>query len=236
MNNRSTPTTFTKPTTFTAIALGIFVLVSVIHLGNHLVGDSEGLVDSVSQICLMAALALVLVAATRGITPRPRLVTLTLVALFFSWLGDTIPRFLDGDTGFMAMIGGFFFAQIFYAVAFWPYRERSILRRPILILPYLVAVVAMVALCWSGAGPLLPAVIAYALVIVVMAILATGLGPIATLGGILFLISDSLIAVRSFADATLPAHGFLVMLTYIIGQGLLVWGVIRQARAGAQAA
>ena len=218
---------------FHKASFGIFALVSIIHLVNHLVGDSEDIVDSASQIALMAALAFVLFTATRNHIgagqPLPRVVALGLVALFFSWLGDTIPRFLDGDTGFIAMIGGFF-AQIFYAIAFWPYRDRSILRRPLLVLPYLVAVAGMVALCWTGAGPLLPAVIAYALVIVVMAILATGLGAIATLGGILFLISDSLIAFRSFADITLPVHGFLAVLTYILGQALLVYGILSVIR------
>lgn len=103
----------TSRTPLFTVALLLFGVCSAVHLVNHLVGESEGVVDSVSQIGLMALLALVLLAATRDLTPRPRLVILAVVALFFSWLGDAIPRFLDGDTGFMAMIGGFFFAQVF---------------------------------------------------------------------------------------------------------------------------
>ncbi|QNH95651.1 lysoplasmalogenase [Corynebacterium anserum] len=213
----------------TRLSLGVFVLVSVIHLINQLF-SGEGLIDTVTQICLMAVLAVVLIAATRDLTPRPRVVTYTLISLFFSWLGDTVPRFLEGDASFMAMIGGFFVAQVFYAVAFWPYRGASLLRRPTFLLPYAGAAIVVVGVCWSGAGALLPAVIAYVLVILTMAILASGLGRIATLGGVLFLLSDSLIAFRSFTDATLPTHGFLVMLTYILGQGLLVWAVIRTAK------
>ena len=62
--------------------------------------------------------------------------------------------------------------------------------------------------------------------VVTMAVLATGLGWVAGIGGALFFVSDSLIALRAFADVTLPAHGFWVMLTYIVGQTLLVLAVV----------
>jgi hypothetical protein len=62
-----------------------------------------------------------------------------------------------------------------------------------------------------------------------MAVLATGLGWVAGIGGALFFLSDSFIALRAFADVTLPAHGFWVMLTYILGQTLLVLAVVRVA-------
>lgn len=75
---------------------------------------------------------------------------------------------------------------------------------------YEVAAGVMVWLCFAEAGPLAPAIIAYAAVIICMAVLATGLGVVGTLGGISFLISDSLIAIRSFAGLELPQYSFLL--------------------------
>ena len=47
------------------------------------------------------------------------------------------------------------------------------------------------------------------------------------LGGVLFVFSDSLIALRSFAGVRFFAHtGFVIMLTYIVAQSLLSTGII----------
>lgn len=203
-------------------ATAAFYVVVLIHLVGQLFSPASAITE-VSQVLLMATLGVKLWVNTHS--PRGRLVQLGLAALFFSWVGDTLPRFLDGDGGFLAMIGGFLVAQACYVVAFWPYRKNSILSKPLLIIPYALAAIALVALCGEGAGSLLVPVIVYAIVILAMAVLATGLGPYATAGGVIFLVSDALIALRAFADFTLPAHGFFVMLTYIVGQGLLVYAI-----------
>nr|WP_077138333.1 lysoplasmalogenase family protein [Flaviflexus massiliensis] len=65
-----------------------------------------------------------------------------------------------------------------------------------------------------------------------MAILATGLGAYATVGAIIFPVSDALIALRAFADFTLPVHGFIVMLTYVLGQSLLIYAISLHGSAG----
>lgn len=202
-----------------------FAVVSIVHLLSVLFMSRGALRDG-TQMALMLALAAVLLAATK--TPRSRLVRLTLVGLLFSWVGDTLPRFMQGDAAFLAMVGGFLVAQVVYAIAFWPYRQRSILgRRSPLVMLYLLAVGGMVWLCFEGAGPLAPAVVAYAIVIACMAILATGLGAWAAIGGLMFMLSDSLIAIRAFASVTVPLHSFLVMLTYIIAEAMLVIGVLK---------
>ena len=48
-------------------------------------------------------------------------------------------------------------------------------------------------------------------------------------GGAVFMLSDSLIALDAFADLALPGHGFWVMLTYVLGQVLLVVAVRNQS-------
>lgn len=207
-------------------ALGALAAITAVHLGAQLVAP-DGAVASLTQVLLMPALAAVLLTGTRS---RSRLVRLTLLAVGFSWLGDTLPRLLSEDPGFLVMVGCFLLAQLTYAVAFLPYWRGSIVRRsPLLLIPYAAGLARLVAVSRERAGSLLAPLVLYGLALGTMAVLATGIGWLAGIGGALFFVSDSLIALRSFADVTLPAHGFWVMLTYVAGQTLLVLAVIRVA-------
>lgn len=179
----------------------------------------------------MPALALYVVMVTRR--PRGRLVGLTLVALGWSWLGDTIPRFLSGDPAFLALVGCFLIAQIVYVAAFWPYADASILyHRRILLVPYLIFVGILMVLTVPGAGALAVPVVIYGLCLLAMAVLATGVHPWTWAGAVLFLISDSLIALNAFVDGyplSGASHDLAVMSTYAVAQFLIVAGVLRVA-------
>ena len=205
-------------------ALVTLAAVSAGHLGAQLI-DPDGIIASLTQVLLMPVLAWFLVSTVPS--TRPRLVRLTLLALGFSWLGDTLPRFASEDAGFLLMVGCFLLAQLTYAVAFLPYWRASIVRRRPILVPYAAGLARLVAVTHVRAGPLLVPLIFYGLALGTMAVLATGLGWVAGIGGALFFVSDSLIALRAFADVTLPAHGFWVMLTYLVGQTLLVLAVVR---------
>ncbi|UKJ64615.1 lysoplasmalogenase [Cellulosimicrobium cellulans] len=216
-------------------AWGALALLTLVHLAAQLAGAST-LADT-SQWFLMPLLAVCLWLATRrrdgdGPARRSRLVRLALVALGFSWLGDTAPDLADGDAAFLVMVGFFLCAQVTYAVAFWPYRAGSVLRRPLALAPYLLAFLVLVAACAPGAGSLLVPVVVYGACLVLMAVTATGVDRLAAVGGAVFLVSDALIALEAFAPwYALPAHAFWVMLTYLVGQVLLVLGVLRRERA-----
>lgn len=206
-----------------------FVLAAVVHLGALLTG-ADALADA-SQWLLMPLLAGVLVTATRW--PRGHLVRWGIVALVASWLGDSLPSLLDGDTAFLAMIGCFLVAQVAYVVAFAPDVRRSVLyRRPLLLLPYVLVLVGLVAACAPHADDLLVPVAVYGGVLTAMAVLATGVGPLVAVGGAVFLVSDGLIALERFVPAwQLPGQDFWVMLTYVVGQALIVGGVVARNRA-----
>lgn len=211
-------------------ALVALVVVTVVHLVAQGVAPGGVLAD-LTQVLLTPLLAWLLLTTTR--LPRSRLVRLTLLALLLSWLGDTLPRFVaEGSAaGFGLMLGCFLLAQLAYAAALAPFVGRSILRtRPALLAPYVLALVVLVAVTAGGAGAMLPAVVVYGLAIVTMAVLATGLDRVATVGAIVFLVSDALIALRAFADVELPLHSVLVMLTYVVGQGLLVAAIAHRDR------
>lgn len=211
------------------LALTGFGVVTVVHLVAQL-ADADTVVN-VSQWLLMPLLAATLVLATDA--PRSRLVRVVLVALGFSWLGDTAPDAFDGDAAFLVMIGFFLLAQLAYITAFLPYRNRSMLRRPA-VAGYALVIALLVAACAPGAGTLLGPALVYGLCLGAMALLSTGLGRIAGIGGALFLLSDAMIALGAFADwFSPPAEGFWVMLTYIGGQTLLMYGVLTAERAAA---
>jgi uncharacterized membrane protein YhhN len=203
-------------------------VLSVVHLVAQLVG--AGGVARITQWFLVPVLAAVVWFATTG-APRGRLVRLALVALGFSWLGDSVPGLVSGDARFLAMVGLFLCAQVVYAVAFWPWRHRSVLRRPALVW-YLLAFGALLVSCAPGADGLLVPVIGYGLCLTLMAVLATGVNRWAAVGGALFFVSDGLIALDAFAGwYDPPVAGFWVMVTYLSGQALIAAGVSHASEA-----
>lgn len=208
--------------------------VTAVHLGALLVGAE--ILGDLTQVLLMVFIALWLWLRTTpdrdtsgGRGRRPRLVELALVALVFSWLGDSVPRLLDGDAAFLTMVGFFLVAQVVYVAAFWPTRRRSAAVRARWSLPvYAAALVAIVAACAGEAGVLLPAVVVYASMLATMSILAWGVGPVAGVGGVIFLISDAMIALGAFAPTFAPPQkDFLVMVTYVAAQVLIACAVDR---------
>jgi uncharacterized membrane protein YhhN len=74
--------------------------------------------------------------------------------------------------------------------------------------------------------------VGYAVLITVMAVLATGVHRLTALGAVLFLVSDALIALEAFvADWRLPGQSAWVMATYGLAQLLIVLGVLARAAA-----
>lgn len=214
----------TRAAVVVAVVLG---LTTAVHLAAQLT-DADALAN-VTQWFLMPLLALTLWLAA-GSARSTRLVRLVVVALGFSWLGDTAPDVVPDDLAFLTMLGFFLVAHVVYLVAFWPRRTDGVLgRRPVLVLPYAVVLVALVAACAPGAGSLLVPVAVYGVVLTAVAVLATFNG-VAAVGGALFIVSDSLIALNAFVDGyALPGHGFWVMLTYVAAQVLLAAGSLRAA-------
>lgn len=212
---------------------GVLALAAyLVDLTVHLVAQGRSLETTadVTQWLLMPLLGLVVWSAP---VSRSVLTQWVLVAIAFSWLGDLLPHFVSGDAAFLVLVGAFAAAQATYAHAFWPMRKDSLAGRgsgwPV---AYAVAAAGLVLLCAPGAGGLLAAVVAYAVVITVMAVLATGVHPIAGIGGVVFICSDALIALEAFVPKwDLPGQSFWVMLTYGAAQLLLVLGVLaRSAR------
>lgn len=199
-----------------------FVSVATLHLIAQVIGNDK--LSDVTQISLMLLLAVwVLYRANK---PYSKLIKLVVIALAFSWLGDTVPRFMHGQPGFLSMVGFFLLAQLTYICVLAPYRNQSVLKKPIWLLPYIALFAALVLACAPHAGKLLVPVIFYGLALMTMAVLSTGLGRTAGIGGAIFFVSDSLIALRSLGGIEVPGHGFWIMTTYISAQAILAYAFV----------
>lgn len=206
-------------------ATSALLVVTVVNLTGQIFTPLS-FVTQVSQALIVPALAAMMITATAP--PRSRIVKLGLVALLFSWVGDSLPLLLSGSAALLAMMGAFAVAQMFYIFAFLPYRRRSILTKPILVLPYLTIVGVILALSFEGAGLLFIPVVIYAVLTVVMAVVATGMGPAGAAGGVLFLLMSSLVSLRAFTDLALPGGAFIIMAAYVVSQVLLLQAILRQ--------
>lgn len=211
------------------LALAAFLADLTLHLVVQVLGRATAI--DITQWLLMPLLALVVWCAP---VPKSVLTGRVLLAIGFSWLGDFLPHFVSGDAAFLVMVGAFAAAQAVYARAFWPMRHDSVIGSAWPV-AYGAAAAGLVVVCAPGAGPLLGAVVAYAVVITLMAVLATGVNRLAGIGGVVFMCSDALIALEAFVPRwDLPGQSFWVMLTYGAAQLLLVLGVLAAASLGAR--
>ncbi len=162
-----------------------------------------------------------------------------LIAFFFSWVGDNFLMFSgNNELFFFAGVGGFFVAQLTYIYTFSTFSEINV-RGPIqknrlLIIPFLVYVAGIYLLLFPGLeGLMKPIILVYALSLMGMSMMALNrkgrVGQasfrLVFFGSLLFLISDSMIALNKFYHEFALA-GFWIMITYIAAQYLIMRGLI----------
>ena len=168
-----------------------------------------------------------------------------LLAFFFSWLGDNFLMFSEkSEAFFFAGVGGFFCAQITYIYTFTRYSEQAgkgyLQRRPWLALIFLAYLAGILFLLFPGLeGMMKPIILVYALSLIGMSMMALNrkerVGRRSYLlvfaGSVLFLLSDSMIALDKFY-AEFWLAGFWIMLTYIGAQYLIMRGLILEEENG----
>lgn len=206
------------------IFLGLFCAVALEDLVAELVGAQ--LASGIALDLLMPLLIAFVLTARRGIDPvrRSRLIRLTLAAQLFSWFGDSL------GFAFLVKVGFFLVAQICYVIAFWPWRRSSVLWRPLAAAGYLVPIAVLIVIVARAAGALAIPVVVYGISLALMATLSTGLNRVTAVGGAVFVISDVILALATFRPSYAPPYdSFWNMLTYSTAQGLLAYGVLRQA-------
>ncbi len=150
------------------------------------------------------------------------------LALIFSWFGDLL-LLGKGEVYFMAGLGCFLVAHLFYIILFskkWHFK-------PLYLLPFVAFVGLMLLGPLAGKieGNLQLPVYAYMLVISGMGVLAAMRNAqgqkydFVLIGAVLFILSDSFIAINRFSSPIFGVH-FWVMSTYGLAQWLIVKGIM----------
>ena len=142
-------------------------------------------------------------------------------ALALGGVGD-VALLGSGPTAFTAGLGAFLAGHVAWMAALRPRSTGVLARRPAAALPYALAWAGLNAYLWPRTGKDRLPVLVYsaALVGTALAALDTNDEAVAA-GGVLFMVSDALLALEKFGDVHLPAHEGVVMATYTSAQALL---------------
>ena len=162
---------------------------------------------------------------------------LILIALVFSWVGDiTLQLNSINEDFFMVGLGSFLVAQLIYLVAFFSTKGPNVVSRKIyLALPVVIYCVFILWVLWDGLGDMMMPVTVYCVVIHVMLLAAINRKKkvnsqsyqLVLFGAILFILSDSLIAINKFEQSFELAR-IAIMTSYVTAQYLIAIGCVRQ--------
>lgn len=170
-------------------------------------------------------------------TEKGFLRSITLGALMFSLLGDILLMFVDVSAHyFTAGLASFLLAHVCYIFAFKSDRNSTKTVWPFVIILVLYAGVLFYVV-YDGLGAMLIPVLIYMITILTMALMAyyrKGIvGAISFnmvfFGALLFMISDSLIAIDKFYKPLTLSH-LAIMSTYGLAQLLIVLGLLQKIK------
>lgn len=158
---------------------------------------------------------------------------LFLYALFFSWLGDVTLMFQNALT-WMFIIGllAFLIAHLFYIKTFFRLENLQGMASKFTLGIFALYAFGLMSFLWNGLGGLKLPVSIYSLVLTIMAWAAVSAGlkqknHFLIWGGLLFVVSDSLLAYNKFIDPI--THGsVLILSTYLFAQLGLTVGFFRE--------
>jgi len=138
----------------------------------------------------------------------------------------------DGSVWFIAGMGAFLVMQVCYVVGFVRLGAVDRLReRRWVIAAWALLWLVLNVVLGPSLGALQVPIAVYSAALTTMAACAVATGDRRIgVGGVLFLISDTLIGLGA-ADVHVPASGFLVMSTYAVAQLLIVTGWVLLVRA-----
>lgn len=166
---------------------------------------------------------------------------LLMLALFFSWWGDNFLIFQKSDPiYFLLGLSSFLLAHIFYVFVFsrnLNWRDGFIAKNPIWLLLFLLYEIGFLYILSGGLGEMFIPVCVYASFISLMGISAlnrkglvnTEAFNLVFYGALIFIISDSTIAINKFVKPFGLAK-VIIMFTYCLAQYLIVMGILKQGR------
>jgi uncharacterized membrane protein YhhN len=214
----------------------IWIVLFLLALATVLIADYLNNEDLrlASKPLLIPLLAIYFLSETR--TRATALKAWIMLALFFSWVGDVLLMFQQKHPNyFLFGLASFFLAQIFYIVFFHNIRMRENIRgNALLLLGVVVYYYILIYLLSPYLGKLSLPVRIYGVVLSFMLMLAMHTtfsvqkraGWMMTIGAILFVISDSLLAIDKFYSP-LKFGALIILLTYGMAQLLITLGAVR---------
>lgn len=170
-----------------------------------------------------------------NVSPKSRSFYVFLIALVFAWLGDVFLLF-SGKEFFLFGLVSFLVMQVIYSILFLKDLESHNTKLILSIILLGLFSVGFNNYLRPFTSEIRIPVIVYSIAIAVMAF--SGINREQQLAGyihiffgvILFVISDTVLAVHNFADGFWKG-GFIVMLTYILAQYFIVEGYSRHLRS-----
>lgn len=198
-------------------------------------------VQFISKPALMLILIVYFHNRTKGLHSLKNFI---LLALIFSWFGDVLLLIEKSFRafGFLFVYGlsSFLIAHLFYIIYFWRIRRHNISEpkfKPLTITAVLIYTGTFYFLIYDFLSVLKIPVLFYCLIISLMLMASfqafdlrkSSYGKICIAGTVLFAISDSILAVNRFVTP-LPLGGVLVILTYAVGQFLIMKGALLNLR------
>lgn len=211
----------------------LFITITVLEI----LGDMQG-VRWLHYGCKPLIMASLLGYSQLGTSRRPS--AWLGVGMVFALLGDVFLMIREVDL-FAIGLGAFLVMQLCYSMAFWQSIRRPTIRfvrlrwqQAIPFTLYLIGFLVVLYPAFSGNADrqlLWWPVVVYALCLCTMGFLASQRGKRAgagwvTIGALLFILSDSAIAVNKFM-VPIPGAPLLVMSTYAAAQYLIVLGMLR---------
>ncbi|MFV5700740.1 lysoplasmalogenase [Flavobacterium sp. XS2P12] len=164
------------------------------------------------------------------------------IALTFSWMGDVVLMFADkAEIYFIVGLVAFLISHITYIILFSKQLRINSSRNNAVfwvgITAIIVYLILMFLLLLPTLGDLKIPVLVYAIVLSTMLLFAfkgylkwsKPAGTYIVLGASIFVISDSILAFNKFYEPILFSS-FLIMVTYLIAQYLIVVGILKLNR------
>jgi len=230
-------------TPFFVFSIMIFLLLYFVNGCTTIIAENTNhlLLMYITKVMLMPLLAIYFYVQTREIKQYLHLY----LALFFSWWGDIFLMFIrSGEVNslvknfFILGLISFLIGHVNYILHFLkeisrPFKDTLIGKKTYLLAPFLLFVLLLLKLLFPGLGSMKLPVTIYALVIVAMAVTALNRKEIVSnasfwlvfIGAILFVFSDSCIAINRFYQPFVEAR-VVIMSTYIVAQFCLVKGIV----------
>lgn len=205
---------------------GVYALVVVVHL--VVIATGLGALAAPTKAALMPALLLALLVGVPGV--RSEVTLWAGLGVLLSWAGDVLLA-SPGDIGFLVGLGCFLLAHVSYLVLYLrPLKRRRV---PWWGLVFAAWWGVLIVVLMPFAGSLTIPLVVYGAILCGAAAVALGTTPVVAAGASVFLVSDTLLALRMFVPGfSFVQQDVVIMLAYTLGQGLIVAGAVRVARQG----